>query len=132
LNRLLDTHIFLAIIEDRIATLPFQTRQEINNSDSKFFLSVASLWEIAIKNRLGKLPLKGNLYELPETARSYGIELMSINENHALTDISPEPPTRDPFDRLLLAQCAVEGMKLVTIDRALADHPLSAPAHSSP
>lgn len=132
MDRLLDTHIFLAIIEDRIATLPFQTRQEINNSDSKFFLSVASLWEIAIKNRLGKLPLKGNLYELPETARSYGIELVSINENHALTDISPEPPTRDPFDRLLLAQCAVEGMKLVTIDPALSDHPLSAPARSSP
>lgn len=128
MDRLLDTHIFLAVIEDRIAALPFQTRQEIRNLDSQFYLSVASLWEIAIKNRLGKLPLTASLEDLPETARRYGIELISINENHALQNINPEPPTRDPFDRLLLAQCAVENMKLVTIDTALQDHPLSATA----
>ena len=42
-----------------------------------------------------------------------------------LADLKPEPQTRDPFDRLLLAQCAVEGLRLVTRDRALAKHRLS-------
>ena len=40
-------------------------------------------------------------------------------------ELDPEPPTRDPFDRLLLAQCAVDNLRLVTVDRALAGHPLA-------
>jgi PIN domain nuclease of toxin-antitoxin system len=44
---------------------------------------------------------------------------------HVITLVLPEPPTRDPFDRLLLAQAQVEGLQLVTIDRALIDHPLA-------
>lgn len=128
MDRLLDTHIFLAIVEERVATLPLSLRQEIANPEAKFHLSVASLWEIAIKYRLGKLALKTELEELPETARRYGIQLVAIDEHHALQSIQPEPSTRDPFDRLLLAQCAVEGMKLVTLDAALSGHPLSASA----
>ena len=125
---LLDTHIFLAIIEDRVEALPYSVRQILDKTGQTFFLSVASLWEVAIKHHLGKLPLTARLNMLPGVARSYGIELMSINEHHALHLVEPEPPTRDPFDRMLLAQCAVEGFKLVTIDRALAHHPLSATA----
>ncbi len=126
--RLLDTHIFLAIIEDRVATLPMAIRKVITDPKDRYYLSVASLWEIAIKHRLGKLPLQNGLKELPEIARHYSITLISINENHVLPSVEPEPVTRDPFDRLLLAQCLVEGMKLVTIDTALINHPLSATA----
>ncbi|WEZ82912.1 hypothetical protein P6U16_18405 [Rhizobium sp. 32-5/1] len=64
--------------------------------------------------------------DLPEAAKIAGITLLSVNEHHALHLVEPEPPTRDPFDQMLLAQCAVEGFKLVTIDTALANHPLSA------
>lgn len=125
---LLDTHIFLATIEDRVAALPLAIRKEISDPDSEFHLSVASLWEIAIKHRLGKLPLKTGLEKLSEIARHYGIALISINEVHVLQGVNPEPSTRDPFDRPLLAQCAAKNMKLVTIDAALQDHPLSATA----
>ncbi|MDW5312822.1 type II toxin-antitoxin system VapC family toxin [Rhizobium sp. PL01] len=126
--RLLDTHIFLATIEDRVAALPLAIRKEISDPDSEFHLSVASLWEIAIKHRLGKLPLKIGLEKLSEIARHYGIALISINEVDVLQSVNPEASTRDPFDRLLLAQCAAKNMKLVTIDAALQDHPLSATA----
>ncbi len=51
---------------------------------------------------------------------------MAINEHHAIAEVLPEPATRDPFDRLLLAQCLVEGLRLVTVDRALVGHPLAA------
>lgn len=46
-------------------------------------------------------------------------------KEHALTAIGPEPLTNDPFDRLLLGVCAVEHMKLLTLDRAMLDHPLT-------
>jgi PIN domain nuclease of toxin-antitoxin system len=55
-----------------------------------------------------------------------GIQIVAINEHHALTTVEPEPKTRDPFDKMLLAQCQVEDLRLVTIDRALVSHRLVA------
>jgi PIN domain nuclease of toxin-antitoxin system len=121
---LLDTHIVLSIVNERIAELPATLRGVLADPDSEFFVSVASLWEIAIKWRLGKLKLSGDLELLPAIVTSGGIELLPINEHHVLATIRPEPMTRDPFDRLLLAQCSVEELRLVTVDRALIQHPL--------
>lgn len=128
MSRLLDTHILIALLEGRFEQLPPAVRQEVRAENGALYLSVASLWEIAIKSRIGKLPLKTPLDNLPDAARQAGLSILPINEHHALHTITPEPSTRDPFDRLLLAQCAIENMRLVTRDRALADHPLSATA----
>jgi len=87
--------------------------------------SVASLWEIAIKWRLGKLPIKTPPSALPDVLSRGKISLLNIDHRHVLAALDPEPATRDPFDRLLLAQCQVEGMRLVTVDKALAVHPLA-------
>ena len=54
-----------------------------------------------------------------------GIEIIPITSKHATTDLLVDVPTRDPFDRLLLAQAQIEGMRFVTVDRALADHPVT-------
>ena len=89
------------------------------------FVSTASLWEIAIKTRLGKLAPLLPLDEIPAYLVAAGFVFISIEVKHVLTAAQPEPPTRDPFDRLLLAQAQVEGLQLVTIDRALVDHPLA-------
>jgi PIN domain nuclease of toxin-antitoxin system len=51
--------------------------------------------------------------------------LLVIEASYVLSAVDPEPTTRDPFDRLLLAQCAVENLHLVTIDRHLTAHPLA-------
>jgi PIN domain nuclease of toxin-antitoxin system len=80
---------------------------------------------MAIKVRLGKLAVKPSVHELPEVITGLGFDLLLIDERHVVANVSPEPNTRDPFDRLLLAQCEVEGMRLVTRDRALAAHPLA-------
>ena len=122
---LLDTHIVLSIVNERTADLPAALRQLLADRDSAFYVSVASLWEIAIKWRLGKLRISGNLGLLPAIVTSVGIELIPINEHHVLAAVQPEPPTRDPFDRLLLAQCSVEDLRLVTVDRALISHELA-------
>lgn len=82
-------------------------------------------WEIAIKDRLGKLPMRTSPQSLPEALAAAGIAILGINYRHVLAGLDPEPATRDPFDRLLLAQCQVEGMRLVTVDRVLAAHPLA-------
>ena len=122
---LLDTHVVLSVINGRTAGLPAAIRTVLADANSEFYVSVASLWEIAIKWRLGKLRLNGDLEFLPEIVTSGGIELIPINEHHVLYAVDPDPPTRDPFDRLLLAQCRVEDLRLVTIDRALTSHTLS-------
>lgn len=123
---LLDTHILLALIERRTASLPSGVEVLLNNPNNEYHLSVASLWEIAIKWRLGKLKLSPSLSSLPELIDGLGIQIIAIKEHHALAAVEPEPKTRDPFDRMLLAQCQVEDMRLVTIDRALASHRLVA------
>lgn len=100
-------------------------RNAVRSYGASSFASVVNLWEIAIKARIGKLPFDGPLAGLPELVRSFGLTLLAIEASHVLADISPLPATRDPFDRLLLAQCQVEGLRLVTLDRVLAGHPLA-------
>lgn len=87
--------------------------------------SAASLWEIAIKARLGKLDPGMPLGMLAEFFEAVGIGMLPITASHAVAAVEPMPPTRDPFDRMLLTQCLVEGRRLVTVDNALCDHPLA-------
>jgi PIN domain nuclease of toxin-antitoxin system len=123
---MLDTHVLLAIVEPGTARLPGSVAALISDERNEQHLSAASLWEIAIKCRLGKLVLTPSLAALPELVLGLGLTFVAINERHAVASVEPEPATRDPFDRMLLAQCQVEGLKLVTIDRALVSHPLAA------
>lgn len=89
------------------------------------FVSSASLWEIAIKSRLGKLDAGIDLQHLPAFLESCGVGILDINRYHAVTYVEPEATTNDPFDRMLLVQCQLESLRLVTVDRALVDHPLA-------
>lgn len=123
---LLDTHVLLALIGGGGPGLPPGVAALLFDRDNEQHLSAASLWEIAIKHRLGKLRLAPGLDVLPQLLGAMRIAIVPINERHALASVEPEPATRDPFDRMLLAQCQVEGLRLVTVDRALVLHPLAA------
>jgi PIN domain nuclease of toxin-antitoxin system len=123
---LLDTHIFLALIGSGSTNLPATVVALLGADEAEPHLSVASLWEIAIKRRLGKLRLAPELNVLPRILFRLGIGIVPIDERHALAAVKPEPTTRDPFDRMLLAQCQIEDLRLVTLDRALVSHPLAA------
>jgi PIN domain nuclease of toxin-antitoxin system len=116
----------LSIVIERIAELPTRLRGVLADAESTFYLSVASLWEIAIKWRLVLLELSGGFDVLPNMLTSAGLGLIPITEQHVLATVAPEPTTRDPFDRLLLAQCRVEEFRLVTVDRALISTPVCA------
>lgn len=122
---LLDTNILIPVFEDEVESLPRDIQRTISSANDAIYASVASLWEIAIKKRIGKLSLRTELSELPGLIGDMGLGLLVINQNHVLADLKPEPRTKDPFDRLLLAQCEVEGLRLVTRDSALAKHRLA-------
>jgi PIN domain nuclease of toxin-antitoxin system len=122
---LLDTHVLLGLtpigrpnLEKRIAAI-------VNSTDHSCFASAVGLWEIAIKARLRKLDPGMPLSSLGNYFGAMGIGLLPIGAEHVLTDLRSEPATRDPFDRLLLAICQVEGLRLVTLDRALASNALA-------
>jgi PIN domain nuclease of toxin-antitoxin system len=119
---ILDTHVLIALFERAGEGLPAGVLAAANEDA---FASVASLWEMAIKSRLGKLPLKTPLARIPGALDELGLRLLPIDERHALAELEFEPIMRDPFDRMLLAQCQVEGMRLVTLDRALLQHTLA-------
>jgi PIN domain nuclease of toxin-antitoxin system len=122
---LLDTHILIALGRGELNERYPQVETALEDETFESYFSVASLWEMAIKTRLGKLDPGLPVEMLADLFESYGIETLNINRHHAVVSAKPEPVTRDPFDRILLAQCKVEGMELVTADRSLATHPLA-------
>ncbi|PDV90126.1 PIN domain nuclease [Rhizobium sp. H4] len=122
---LLDTHIVLAILRKDAGQRFPEIASLLGDSKTVGFFSVASLWETAIKARLGKLDPGMPLEDIAGSLEEIGLILLRIEIQHVITAADPEPETRDPFDRLLLAQCKVEGLQLATVDRLLVDHPLA-------
>lgn len=122
---LLDTHIVLAFLRQEFDSQFPAFHKFFSSGKISGFVSVASLWEIAIKSRLGKLDPGMPLEQMPATLQASDLKILPIDIPHVITAADPEPETRDPFDRLLLAQCQIEGLQLVTIDRALVGHPLA-------
>jgi len=115
---LLDTHSFLWFIGGS-AQLRAKARTLIEDASNQPFLSVASLWEMAIKISLGKLSL-GQPFEtlIPQQLGLNGIALLGITINHAAEVARLPFHHRDPFDRLLIAQAIVEQMPIVSGDTA--------------
>ena len=124
MSLLLDTNIVVPMINDQLDDLPAGAR-DVLDGDEPLVISVASLWEIAIKHRRGKLPLERGLEVLPAMLSALEIRLLEISARHVLQDLDAVPDTKDPFDRLLLSVCKVERLRLVTTDAKLLRHPLA-------
>lgn len=122
---LLDTHIVLAFLRQEFDRQYPELHGFFSSTNVVGLVSVASLWEIAIKSRLGKLDPGMPLENMSTTLEEADLSILRIDIPHVITAAEPEPETRDPFDRLLLAQCQTEGLLLVTVDRALTAHPLA-------
>lgn len=113
---LLDTHTFLWFIMGN-PKLSANARTFIEDQANEKFLSVASLWEIAIKVSIGKLALSAPFDTLiPQQLSVNGFELLRLEIAHAAALINLPFHHRDPFDRLLIAQALVEQMQIVSID----------------
>lgn len=115
---LLDTHSFLWFIAGSPRLSP-RAREVIEDPAHDKRLSIASLWEIAIKVSLGKLVVNEPVERfLPAQLEENGIEPLPIRTAHALKVAALPFHHRDPFDRLLVAQCLTDGIPLVSTDAA--------------
>jgi PIN domain nuclease of toxin-antitoxin system len=115
MSLLLDTHIALwAITGDAILDEVFLDRLR---HDPDIFLSPVSLWEITIKQATGKL---AGPSDLAERVRDIGFRELPVTYAHAIAARRLPPHHRDPFDRMLVAQAAVEGLTLVSRDESIA------------
>jgi len=111
---LLDSHVWLWLCSTP-ERLP-EAVQETLQPPSELWLSVASMWEIAMKHASGKLPYTGGMGALFAEMGATGTRELPIRAEHALHAAALPLRHRDPFDRMLVAQAAVEGMTLVTAD----------------
>ena len=112
---LIDTQIFIWTVLDS-DSLSLKARQ-IMLGASEIFVSAASIWEIAIKVRIGKL--EGNPDEFVEAIEESGFRELMISSRHAAKVHELPLYHRDPFDRLLIAQALTEPMKFLTADSML-------------
>ncbi len=113
---LLDTHTFLWLVEGS-PTLSQKASNAITNPMNQVLLSVASVWELAIKTGNKKLKLSDPLDQfISKWTAAYRLILQPIYTSHALAVAGLPDHHRDPFDRLLIAQGVVEAMTLVTAD----------------
>ena len=79
------------------------------------YVSAVAVWEMAIKHALGKLPLPTT--KLVETITEQGFVWLSVQPRHAETVLALPSHHRDPFDRMLVAQAQVEGLRIVSYDK---------------
>lgn len=113
---LLDTHIFLWAVSGSSLLKP-AVRGLIESAD-EVYLSAASVWEVAIKARLGKIDADPR--ELAAAIDASGFLELPVSAAHAAEVATLELHHNDPFDRLLIAQALVEPLRLVTADEVLA------------
>lgn len=113
---LLDTHALLWFLREP-EKLPLPVLQEIESAGRDAAVSVATLWEIAIKASLKKLYLPKEYDELfPQSVPDSGLSLLGIEPQHINAVSRLAWHHRDPFDRLLIAQAQVEQLTLVSCD----------------
>ena len=119
---LLDTHTLLWYLNDD-ENLSEKAHKIIDTEDC-FYCKVA-LWEIAIKQSLGKLKYKKSIPEIVAMCRQENFLSIPINENHIECIKTLDFIHRDPFDRLLIAIAQAENMTIITRDTIIQKYPVS-------
>jgi PIN domain nuclease of toxin-antitoxin system len=121
---LIDTHIFIWYIQNS-ERLPSSIATYINDGRNDILLSIASVWEMAIKQSTGKLNL-GLPYAsfIAEQMRLNSIELLSLRLDHLEVVTTMPFHHRDPFDRILIAQAMLEDIGIVSADSIFSSYPV--------
>ena len=113
---LLDTHTFIWFINGD-SSLPNKIIDEIKNLKNHCFISIASIWEIAIKCKLNKLSLNADFNRILDFLDQNQIEILPISFDHIVKLNELDFHHRDPFDRILIAQGISENLTILTKDQ---------------
>jgi len=124
MNHLLDTHTIIWFINGDLE-LSKKARNLIEKDSAANFVSVASLWEIAIKVSLGKLELNGAFSEIKTQLDQNGFQLLPITWEDTLLVASLPFHHRDPFDRILIAQSISNNLNIITKDDQFKNYAVS-------
>lgn len=116
---LIDTHIILWWAQGHKQNPVIA--EAIRDPNNYCFISLVSLWEITIKHQSGKIEVPKNFNQI---MNSHGFLSLLITQEHIQTLYKLPPIHKDPFDRLLAAQCLVENLTLITIDKNLLQYPI--------
>ena len=121
---LIDTNIFLWLIAGDTRRLTPKAMRLVSKPESELYVSMASIWEIALKIRAGKLKLPLGSAFLSHHLGELGAALLPIKTEHVLELLSLPRIHNDPYDGLIVAQAAVEGMALVSSDEQIHKYPV--------
>ncbi len=114
---LLDTHTLLWYFQDD-EKLSSQGVDLLENLENELYVSIVSLWEIAIKINIGKLQLDCNFGVLLSTIKQYKIEILPITSADLASYLNLPLHHRDPFDRILVTQTVNNNLILLSRDSA--------------
>ena len=109
---LIDSHILIWWLSNA-ANLNTNIKQIIENQDNTIWVSVATIWEIGIKQNLGKLNISEDLLV---AINNEDFKILRINENHANYATKLPLHHKDPFDRMLIAQATIENIPIISQD----------------
>jgi PIN domain nuclease of toxin-antitoxin system len=119
---LLDTHLLVWAMGSP-ERLPYGLAEMLEDPSHTPLFSVASLWELVIKQGLNRADFNVQPSLLRRALLESGWQELPISANHVLAVADLPPLHRDPFDRLLLAQAKADGLLLITADQQLATYP---------
>jgi PIN domain nuclease of toxin-antitoxin system len=123
---LLDTQLLLWAAGSEVGSgkaLSLEAAALIDDPEHELLFSAASIWEVTIKNGLGRQDFKADPHLLRRGLLDNGYLELPIYSEHTLSVGSLPNLHKDPFDRLLIAQATVEGITLVTADPLVASYP---------
>jgi len=115
-KNLLDTHTLIWYINGDLE-LSQNAKTAIEANDTINFVSIASLWEIAIKISLGKLELKTPFKQIGRQIEENGFEVLPVTFEDTLTISTLPFHHRDPFDRIIIVQSFSNGLTLISKDK---------------
>ena len=122
MNYILDTHLLLwaSASPERLSSA---ARELIEESSNELYFSAASLWEIIIKNNLGRQDFQVDVHVLRRGLVDNGYYELAITSEHIIAIDCLPTIHKDPFDRILIAQSTIEGITLLTVDAVVAKYP---------
>jgi len=121
MNLLLDTHAFLWYISGD-KQLPEKIVQTINDTSNRCFISIASIWEIAIKLSLDKLEIKGGLSSIEDFLTNNDFEILPIDFDDTKNLLALEFHHRDPFDRMIIDQAQTTNSTVISRDESFKNY----------